>query len=111
MAVPLTRDASRPSVPVAAAETLGDPCGHEHYSQRAPWLRAAVLGANDGLVTVGALLTGIGAASSNQHQLLLSAVAALVSGVQTCAFKLLGPRPSDGYGTRTPYSKHEGIPA
>lgn len=56
------------------------PDNHAHYSQRGNWLRAAVLGANDGLVTVGALLTGIGAASQDQHQLLLSAVSALVAG-------------------------------
>jgi VIT1/CCC1 family predicted Fe2+/Mn2+ transporter len=62
-------------------DSMNGPCGHVHYTHRAPWLRAAVLGANDGLVTVGALMTGIGAADVNQHQLLLSAVAALVSGV------------------------------
>jgi VIT family len=59
-----------------------DPANHEHFSQRGNWLRAAVLGANDGLVTVGALMTGIGATSNDQHQLLLSAVAALTSGAR-----------------------------
>lgn len=61
--------------------SVNSSCGHVHYTHRAPWLRAAVLGANDGLVTVGALMTGIGAADVGQHQLLLSAVAALVAGV------------------------------
>jgi VIT1/CCC1 family predicted Fe2+/Mn2+ transporter len=65
----------------ASEETKEDPCAHEHFSQRGPWLRAAVLGANDGLVTVGSLLTGISAASVSHRQLILSAVAALVSGV------------------------------
>ena len=32
--------------------------GHRHYSDRTPWLRAAVLGANDGLVSVAALMLG-----------------------------------------------------
>jgi VIT1/CCC1 family predicted Fe2+/Mn2+ transporter len=67
-------------VHTAQEETKDDPCGHEHYSQRGPWLRAAVLGANDGLVTVGALMTGISAANASQQQLILTAVAALVSG-------------------------------
>jgi VIT1/CCC1 family predicted Fe2+/Mn2+ transporter len=61
----------------------GIPYPHEHFSQRGTWLRAAVLGANDGLVTVGALMTGISAAGTSQHQLILSAVAALISGAKT----------------------------
>lgn len=36
-----------------------DPCGHRHFSHRAPWLRAMVLGANDGLVSVAALMVGV----------------------------------------------------
>eukprot|EP00892_Ulva_mutabilis_P012684 jgi/Ulvmu1/9789/UM056_0029.1 len=52
----------------------------DHVSQRAPWLRAAVLGASDGLVTVGALVTGIATSQASQHQLLLSALAGMISG-------------------------------
>jgi hypothetical protein len=78
-----------PAVSVPLARTNGeilpvgseDPCGHVHYSKRSPWLRAAVLGASDGLVTVGALMAGIASASESQHQQVLSAVAAMVSGV------------------------------
>ena len=33
----------------------------DHYSDRAPWLRAAVLGANDGLVSVASIMLGVGA--------------------------------------------------
>ena len=43
-------------------------------------IRAAVLGACDGIVTTGALVTGIAAAQASQHQLLLSAVASMASG-------------------------------
>lgn len=32
---------------------------HQHYSDRAPWLRAAVLGANDGLVSVASIMLGV----------------------------------------------------
>ncbi|EFJ41666.1 hypothetical protein VOLCADRAFT_107619 [Volvox carteri f. nagariensis] len=37
---------------------------HVHYSHRAPWLRAFVLGANDGLVSVAALMLGVGGGSA-----------------------------------------------
>ncbi len=52
----------------------------EHYSHRANWLRAAVLGANDGLVSVASIMLGVGAASQDQHTLLLSGLSALVAG-------------------------------
>jgi VIT family len=41
---------------------------HIHYSNRSGWLRAAVLGANDGLVSTSALLMGVGAANSSRSQ-------------------------------------------
>ena len=53
---------------------------HEHYSNRANWLRAAVLGANDGLVSVASIMLGVGAGSTDQHTLLLSGISALVAG-------------------------------
>ena len=62
-------------------ESETESCAHTHHVDRAQWLRAAVLGANDGLVTVGALLTGINAAEAPHRQLVISAVAAIVSGV------------------------------
>ena len=52
----------------------------EHYSHRSNWLRAAVLGANDGLVSVASIMLGVGAASQDQHTLLLSGLSALVAG-------------------------------
>ena len=47
---------------------------------RANWLRAAVLGANDGLVSVASIMLGVGAGSTDQHTLLLSGISALVAG-------------------------------
>ena len=58
---------------------------HIHHSNRAPWLRALVLGANDGLVSVAALLMGVGAGSSDLSVLRLSGVAALISGALSMA--------------------------
>ena len=51
-----------------------------HYSDRAPWLRAAVLGANDGLVSVASIILGVGAASTDLRALVLSGTSALVAG-------------------------------
>lgn len=82
VSVPLNNDGQQNGENAQADE-------HQHYSQRATWLRASVLGANDGLVTVGALMTGIGSASQDQHQLLLSAVSALVAGVRHCRMQCL----------------------
>lgn len=44
------------------------------------WLRAAVLGANDGIVSVAGLVMGVAGAGGNQQALLLAGVAALVAG-------------------------------
>ena len=46
---------------------LLEPDEHQHFSQRAPWLRAGVLGANDGLVSVASLMIGVGGGSSALH--------------------------------------------
>jgi hypothetical protein len=56
------------------------PHDEKHYSHRSPWLRAAVLGACDGVVTVGALITGIASANVSQKQLLVSACAGTMAG-------------------------------
>lgn len=53
---------------------------HQHYSDRAPWLRAAVLGANDGLVSVASIMLGVSGGSQDKHTLILSGVSALVAG-------------------------------
>lgn len=53
---------------------------HQHYSDRAPWLRAAVLGANDGLVSVASIMLGVSGGTQDKHTLLLSGLSALVAG-------------------------------
>lgn len=58
---------------------------HPHHSHRAPWLRAFVLGANDGLVSTSSLMMGVGAASSDHHTIVLSGVAGLVGGALSMA--------------------------
>jgi len=56
-----------------------------HYSQRAPWLRAGVLGANDGLVSVASLMMGVGGGSNDLKTLLLSGMSGLVGGALSMA--------------------------
>ncbi|XP_027348404.1 nodulin-21-like [Abrus precatorius] len=50
------------------------------YSQRAQWLRAAVLGASDGLVSVSSLMMGVGAVKRDVKAMLLAGFAGLVAG-------------------------------
>lgn len=52
----------------------------DHASQRSAWLRAAVLGANDGLLSTSSLLVGVASADASRSVLLATGVAALVSG-------------------------------
>ena len=61
------------------------PDEHEHYSQRAPWLRAGVLGANDGLVSVASLMLGVEGGSNELHNVVLAGVAGLVAGALSMA--------------------------
>ncbi|NTS75422.1 VIT family protein [Catenovulum sp. SM1970] len=56
-----------------------------HKSHRAGWLRAAVLGANDGLVSTASLIIGVAAAGSSHDVILLSGVAGLVAGSMSMA--------------------------
>ena len=46
-----------------------------HYIHRSGWLRAAVLGANDGIVSVASLLAGIAASGADRHGVLLAGIA------------------------------------
>ena len=56
-----------------------------HYVNRVGWLRAAVLGANDGIVSTASLMTGIAASGASAQAILLSGVAALVAGAMSMA--------------------------
>jgi VIT1/CCC1 family predicted Fe2+/Mn2+ transporter len=56
-----------------------------HRSGRVGWLRAAVLGANDGIVSTASLMVGVAAAQSGPHQVLLAGLAGLVGGAMSMA--------------------------
>ena len=56
-----------------------------HYIHRSNWLRAAVLGANDGIISISSLAIGVAAASSTRDPTLLATVAGLVAGALSMA--------------------------
>jgi VIT1/CCC1 family predicted Fe2+/Mn2+ transporter len=56
-----------------------------HYVNRTGWLRAAVLGADDGIVSVASLLAGVAATHVSRQQALLVGVAGLVAGAMSMA--------------------------
>jgi len=56
-----------------------------HYSHRVGWLRAMVLGANDGIISTAALLVGVAAADSTRDALLTAGIAGLVAGAVSMA--------------------------
>ena len=59
--------------------------GESHRSDRIGWLRAAVLGANDGLISTSSLVVGVAAADPSRSAVLLAAVAGLVAGALSMA--------------------------
>ncbi|MFC3568946.1 VIT1/CCC1 transporter family protein [Paracoccus simplex] len=56
-----------------------------HYINRMGWLRASVLGANDGIISVGALITGVAAAAPGREAVLIAGLAGLVAGALSMA--------------------------
>jgi vacuolar iron transporter family protein len=56
-----------------------------HRVERIGWLRAAVLGANDGIVSTASLVVGVAAAGSTSQQVLVAGVAGLVAGAMSMA--------------------------
>ena len=61
------------------------PHAESHRVERIGWLRAAVLGANDGLVSTASLIVGVAAAASSHGAVLIAGVAGLVAGAMSMA--------------------------
>lgn len=57
----------------------------KHNVSRVGWLRAAVLGANDGLVSTASLIVGVAASSAASHEILIAGTAGLVAGAMSMA--------------------------
>src|SRR6478672_2830647 len=56
-----------------------------HKTERIGWLRAAVLGANDGIVSTASLIIGVAAAGATSHNILIAGLAGLVAGAMSMA--------------------------
>ena len=65
-------------------ETSAHP-DYPHYVNRSGWLRAAVLGANDGIVSVSSLVVGVAAADPSPRAVMIAGVAGLVAGAMSMA--------------------------
>jgi len=61
------------------------PSRDQHRSDRIAWLRAAVLGANDGIVSTASLVVGVAAAASSRQDILLAGIAGVVAGALSMA--------------------------
>ncbi len=59
--------------------------GDPHYITRSGWLRAAVLGANDGVVSVSSLIVGVAAAHSSPASVVVAGIAGLTAGAMSMA--------------------------
>jgi VIT1/CCC1 family predicted Fe2+/Mn2+ transporter len=57
----------------------------QHKSHRIPWLRAAVLGANDGIVSTASLVIGVAAADSSRSAIVTAGIAGLIAGAMSMA--------------------------
>lgn len=56
-----------------------------HYVRRSGWLRAAVLGANDGIISVASLIIGVAAATPDPAAVMIAGIAALMAGAMSMA--------------------------
>lgn len=64
---------------------MSRPSSERHYTHRIGWLRAAVLGANDGIVSTASLVVGVAAAHRSRASVLVAGVAGLVAGAMSMA--------------------------
>lgn len=68
-------------LPMATAHDTGE----RHLVHRSQWLRAAVLGANDGIVSTASLVLGVAAAGSSRNAIVTAGIAGLVAGAMSMA--------------------------
>ena len=56
-----------------------------HYINRSGWLRAAILGANDGILSTASLVIGVAAASNTREPIIIAGIAGVVAGALSMA--------------------------
>jgi len=80
----MKREMDRPAEESAVGTTL-ERTREAHRTHRVGWLRAAVLGANDGVVSTASLVVGVAAGSGSRGEILLAGTAGLVAGALSMA--------------------------
>lgn len=75
----------RSSPGIETRRSLVTTVSEKHRTQRIGWLRAAVLGANDGIVSTASLIVGVAAAQSSRSAVLVAGMAGLVAGAMSMA--------------------------
>ncbi|WEK43241.1 MAG: VIT family protein [Candidatus Sphingomonas colombiensis] len=70
---------------IVQEEGLSKKHAEQHLVDRIGWLRAAVLGANDGIVSVGSLIIGVAAAATGRKEILVAGCAAWIAGSMSMA--------------------------
>ncbi|XP_047978225.1 vacuolar iron transporter homolog 4-like [Salvia hispanica] len=77
--------AAQNQLPISIPKDLPQMEEEINFSERAQWLRAAVLGANDGLVTIASLILGVGALKHDARAIILAGFAGLFAGACSMA--------------------------
>ncbi len=62
-----------------------EPKKEKHHTQRMGWLRASVLGANDGILSTASLVVGVASAHASRESILLAGIAGMVAGAMSMA--------------------------
>jgi VIT1/CCC1 family predicted Fe2+/Mn2+ transporter len=78
-------EAARPSAALAASRPRRGAAPERHLGHRANWLRAAVLGANDGILSTASLVLGVAAAGAGAGAILTAGAAGLAAGATSMA--------------------------
>ncbi|KAI3882815.1 hypothetical protein MKW92_031794 [Papaver armeniacum] len=83
--LPVPRPILVSNIDIERPQTIEENKDYFDYSQRAQWLRAAVLGANDGLVSTASLMMGVGAVKEDVKFMILTGFAGLIAGACSMA--------------------------
>ncbi|KAI3879372.1 hypothetical protein MKX03_009347 [Papaver bracteatum] len=83
--LPVIRPILVSNIDIERPQTIEENKDYFDYSQRAQWLRAAVLGANDGLVSTASLMMGVGAVKEDVKFMILTGFAGLIAGACSMA--------------------------
>lgn len=76
--------AAEPGLPIEIGDHPDEP-HHEGFNDRLNWLRASVLGANDGIVSTAGIVLGVAGATTDRTAILVAGVAGLVAGAMSMA--------------------------